>query len=60
MDAETVLRQIVAIYGLPDMDFFTSALNYQVKRYLSWIEDPKPHAIDAFSVNGEGGGGEIS
>ena len=30
-----VFRQIVAIYGLPDVDLFASALNHQVKRYVS-------------------------
>ena len=50
-----VFHQIVAIYGLPDIDIFASALNHQVKRYVSWIEDPRAQAIDAFSVSwGEG------
>ena len=53
-----VFRQIVAIYGLPDVDLFASALNHQVKRYVSWIEDPRAQAIDAFSVSWGGGGGE--
>ena len=35
-----VFRQIVVIYGLPDMDIFTSAPNHQVESYVSWIEDP--------------------
>ena len=57
-----VFRQIVAIYGLPDMDLFASAPNHQVKSYVSWIEDPRAQTIDAFSVNwgGGGGGGERS
>ena len=41
-----------------DMDRSASALNHQVKRYVSWIEDPRAQAKDAFSVNG--GGGERS
>ena len=49
-------------YGLPDMDLFAFALNHQVKSYVSWIEDLRVQAINAFSVNwgGGGGGGEIS
>ena len=38
---QAVFRQIVAIYGLPDVDLFASALNHQVKRHVSWIEDPR-------------------
>ena len=54
-----IVRQILAIYSLPDMDLFASALNHQVKKHVSWIEDPKAQAMDAFSVNwgGRGGGG---
>ena len=52
-----VFRQIVAIYGLPDMDLSSSTLNHQVKSCVSWIEDPKAWAIDAFSVNWGGGEG---
>ena len=50
-----VFRQIVAIYGLSDMDLFASALDHQVKRYVSWIEDPKTQAIGTFSVSWGGG-----
>ena len=46
-----VFCQIVAIYGLPDIDLFTSALNHQIKRYVSWIEDPRAQAKDAFSIS---------
>ena len=57
MDAESSsFRQIVAIYGLPDLDLFASGLNHQVKRYVSSIEDPRAQAIHAFLVNWEGGG----
>ena len=52
-----LFRQIVAIYGLPDIDLFASALNHQVKRCVSWIEDPRAQAIDAFSISWGGGGG---
>ena len=52
-----VFRQIVGIHGLPGIDLFASALNHQVKRYVSWIEDPRAQAIDAFSVSWGGGGG---
>ena len=58
MLSRTVFRQIVAIYGLPDMDLFASALNHQVKRYVSWTKDSKAHAIGAFHSTGGGGGGE--
>ena len=46
-----VFCQIVAIYGLPDIDLFASALNHQIKRYVSRIEDPRAQAIRAFSIS---------
>ena len=54
-----VFHQIVAIYGLPDINLFASALNHQVKRYVSWIEDPRAQAIGAFSISWGGGGDQL-
>ena len=50
-----VFHQIVAIYGLADINLFASALNHQVRRYVFWIEDPMAQAIDGFSISWGGG-----
>ena len=35
----------------PEIDFFASALNHQVPKYISWNLDQEAFAIDAFSIS---------
>ena len=38
------------MFGNPTLDLFTSRINYQIDRYISWKLDPKALTIDAFSI----------
>ncbi len=44
-----VFRQIVAVYGMPEVDLFATAVNKQVSRYITWIPDPLALATDALT-----------
>ena len=46
-----IFRQIVAVYGQPEIDLFASERNRQVSVYISWIWDPKAAGTDAFSID---------
>ena len=41
MRCKRIFRQIVAVYGCPQIDLFASSQNHQLKTYCSWIADPK-------------------
>ena len=45
-----VFQQVVAAYGLPQVDLFASNLNHQLKNYISWGPDPKAQGTDAFTI----------
>ena len=37
-------------FGIPKRDLFAYRINHQIERYISWKQDSKAIAIDAFSV----------
>ena len=37
-------------YGNPKLDLFTSCINYQIERYISWKPVPKAVAIEVFPI----------
>ena len=37
--------------GLFDVDLFASKLNWQVRKYVSYLPDRKAFAVDAFSIS---------
>ena len=41
---KTVFRKICTAYGTPEIDLFSSKLNTQLNRFVSWQSDPE--AID--------------
>ena len=51
MLCKRIFRQIVAVYGCPQIDLFASSQNHQLKTYCSWIADPKALKIDAFTFS---------
>ena len=51
MLCKRIFRQIVAVYGCPQIDLFNSSQNHQLKTYCSWIADPKALKIDAFTFS---------
>ena len=51
MLCKRIFRQMVAVYGCPQIDLFTSSQNHQLKTYCSWIADPKALKIDAFTFS---------
>ena len=46
-----VFNNVVARYGMPDIDLFASRLNHQLPKYVSWETDPGAVAVDAFSLH---------
>ena len=51
MLCKRTFRQIMAVYGYPQIDLFTSSQNHQLKTYCSWIADPKALKIDPFTFS---------
>ena len=51
MLCKRIFRQIVAVYGCPQIDLFASSQNHQLKTYCSWIADPQALRIDAFTFS---------
>ena len=46
-----VFKELVNVWGMPDVDMFASHTNFQVKPYVAWKSDPEAMAIDAFTLN---------
>ncbi len=46
--------KLEAKLGFFDVDFFASAINYQIKPYVSYNPDPEAMAVDAFTVKWNG------
>lgn len=44
-----IFKQLVEIWGIPDIDLFATRLNTQLALYSSWKPDPGCKFIDAFS-----------
>ena len=45
-----IFRQVLAIYGPPQVDLFASAQNHQAHLYVSWLPDQNAAVVDAFSI----------
>ena len=41
---------IVDSWSLPHVDMFASRANHKVDTYVSWLEDPKAVAVNAFTT----------
>lgn len=49
--SNSVFREIVEAFGVPDIDLFASRSNHKCPRYVSWKKDPGSEAIDAFTIS---------
>ena len=38
-------------FGKPDIDMFSSRMNFQIERYVPWEPDPQAYAVYAFTLN---------
>ena len=47
--SDFIFRQIVDIWGDPDIDLFATRINCKIPMYVSWKPDPGCQAVDAFS-----------
>ena len=47
----SVLDQLSAKWGVPEIDLFASRLNFKLPKYVAWKPDPGAIAIDAFTVD---------
>lgn len=48
---KNIFRSIADKYNLHDsIDMFSSRLNNQLRRYVSYLRDPNAFAVDAFSM----------
>ena len=46
-----LFQKIIDKFGIPHIDLFTSRINRQLKRYVSWHPEPEAMAVNAFSLN---------
>ncbi|XP_048584711.1 uncharacterized protein LOC116604102 [Nematostella vectensis] len=47
----SAFNMLVAQWGQPCVDIFSSRLNNKVQKYVSWKPDPTAFAIDAFTID---------
>ena len=45
-----IFKQVVSVFGMPDIDLFSSRLNNQVPLFVTWRPEPGSYAVDAFSI----------
>ena len=50
MLCKRIFRQIMAVYGCPQIDLFASSQNHQLKTYCSWIEGQMQGNTNSLSV----------
>ncbi|XP_068680072.1 uncharacterized protein [Montipora foliosa] len=48
---KTCFDNLAKMFGYPDIDMFSSRLNFQVKCYVFWEPDPNAYAVDAFTLD---------
>lgn len=48
---DSMFSQVVAHFGLPEVDLFASTDNKKCSRYISWFPDKEAWRIDAFTVD---------
>lgn len=51
MLSHEIFENVVATFGMPDIDLFASRLNHQLPKYVSWEPDPGAAAVYAFSLH---------
>lgn len=49
--SDLAYKDIVHQFGKPNIDLFASHSNFKCKRYVSWYQDRKAEAIDAFTLD---------
>lgn len=49
--SDNVFRDIIKLFGRPEIDLFASRSNAKCKTFISWKQDPDAIAVDAFTVN---------
>ena len=47
-----VFDYLINQFGRPEIDIVDSRLSKQILIYASWLPDPEPSHIDAFTING--------
>ena len=45
-----IFKNIIDIWGSPEIDLFATRLNHKLDRYISWKPDPFSEGVDAFNV----------
>ena len=48
---DTPFEKIIAEFGKPDIDLFTSRENSNVDKYISYYPDPDAKGVDAFATS---------
>lgn len=48
---DEAFRDIVGVFGMPDIDLFASSFNTNCKRFVPWLGDPQCVTVDAFTCN---------
>lgn len=43
-------NEIVAVFGMPEIDIFASRINTKCEKFVSWYKDPDAVACDAFTI----------
>lgn len=51
LDKKTYLRATNKLQFKPEIDLFSSTMNHQISKYLSWRPEPEAYAVDAFSIS---------
>ena len=46
-----IYKAVCGTFGTPEIDLFSSRINRQTEKYVSWKPETKSFAVDAFSVN---------
>lgn len=49
--ADFAFKNIVMVFGKPEIDLFASRANSKCSRYISWFKDPGSEAVDAFTIS---------
>lgn len=48
---KTYLRATNKLQFKPEIDLFSSTMNHQISKYVSWRPEPEAYAVDAFSIS---------
>ena len=45
-----IFKQVISVFGMPDIDLFSSRLNNQEPLFVTRRPEPGSHAVDTFSI----------